>query len=54
MKSKTNKRYYYCRYCSQRFDSFYMADTCYQLDLKILQNDKPDKQIPERSKQPRN
>jgi transcriptional regulator NrdR family protein len=51
MKSKTTKRYYYCRHCNQRFTSLVMAQICFDLDMKILEYDKPDKQIPRSKKQ---
>jgi len=47
MKSK----YYYCRHCGKKFRQFYMAEICFQLDMKLLENDKPDSTIPERQKQ---
>jgi hypothetical protein len=53
MKNKTNKKYH-CKHCNQKFDTLYMADICFQLDLKLLQNDKPDKQISGSKKQPGN
>jgi hypothetical protein len=51
MKSKTNHKWYYCRHCNRRFDSLAMAQICFDLDIKILQNDKPNKQIPGSKKQ---
>ena len=34
------RKYYYCRHCGKRFNSFYMADICFQLDMKLLGEDK--------------
>ena len=53
---KKQKRYYYCKHCNKRFDTFYMADTCFQLDMKLLQtkqneNDKNNNAISGSSKQ---
>jgi uncharacterized protein (UPF0212 family) len=39
MKSKTSKRYFYCRHCGNRFDSYYMAEICFDLDMQILNTD---------------
>jgi hypothetical protein len=36
MKSKTSHRYFYCRHCSKRFDSYAMAEICFELDMQIL------------------
>lgn len=33
---KTAKKYY-CRHCGKKFNSFYMADICFMLDLKKLE-----------------
>jgi len=45
MKSKTSRRWYYCRHCNKRFDSFFMADVCYILDMKLLEMKKEEPEI---------
>ena len=39
---KKQKRKYYCRFCNTSFDTFYMAEICFALDMKILENEKPE------------
>ena len=33
------KRKFFCRHCGKLFDSYYMTEICFNLDLKILQNE---------------
>ena len=40
IKMKKAKKKYYCRYCGKKFDTFCMAEICFDLDMKILQNEK--------------
>jgi hypothetical protein len=40
---KKRKKYYYCRYCGKRYDTFAMAEICFDLDMKILQHTKKEK-----------
>jgi 3-hydroxymyristoyl/3-hydroxydecanoyl-(acyl carrier protein) dehydratase len=37
MKSKTSTKWYYCRHCNTRHKSKAMADLCFDLDMKILE-----------------
>lgn len=41
LRSKTNGKWHYCKHCGNRFTSFYMADICWQLDMKQLEFSKP-------------
>jgi len=43
MKSKTTKKWYYCRHCNNRFTSYAMAEICFDLDMKILKNTQNEK-----------
>lgn len=31
------KPVYYCKYCGRKHSTFYMAQLCFDLDMKILQ-----------------
>jgi len=37
---KKKIKYYYCRHCGKRFTSPYMAEICFDLDMKILKYSK--------------
>jgi hypothetical protein len=53
MKTK-QKKFYPCKHCSKNWSEYYLAELCFKYDMEFLtkqKNDKPDKQIPERSKQ---
>jgi len=45
-------RKYYCRFCGKEFDTLYMAHICFQLDIKLLQNDKHNNAIPASKNKP--
>jgi len=47
-----NPRKYYCRFCDKEFDTLYMASICFQLDIKLLQNDKHNNAIPASKNKP--
>lgn len=34
------KKKYYCRHCGKAHDTYYMAEICFQLDMKILESKK--------------
>ena len=34
------KKKYYCRHCRKKFNTLYMAEICFDLDIKVLQNEK--------------
>jgi hypothetical protein len=36
------KRKYCCRHCGKKFNSYYMAEICFELDMKILNKPKKD------------
>jgi hypothetical protein len=42
MKNKV-KKYYYCRHCGKAFERYYMAEICFDLDMKLLQQLKKQK-----------
>lgn len=39
MKKKTY--YYYCKYCGTKWNSKFLADLCFETDMKLLINQKP-------------
>lgn len=45
LRSKTPTNRFYCRHCGNKFDNRFMADLCFQLDMKKLQFDEPKKPI---------
>jgi hypothetical protein len=38
-------KWYYCRHCGKKFKDPAMAKICFDLDLKILEYDKPVKKV---------
>lgn len=42
--------YYYCRHCGKRYSEYAMAQLCFELDMKLLQNEQNEKPIKKHTK----
>ena len=51
MKRKANK-WYYCRHCGKRYSDYAMADFCFKVDLRLLENEQKEKPIKKRHEKP--
>jgi len=44
MSKKVKPKKHICRHCGKLLNSFYMAEICFELDMKILMNEKNGKE----------